>query len=144
MVKKRKEEKNPKRTKQLYIQNDVDSITLSSVSCFYKKMQNSLDHTRNYDFSRIFFSVLPHFNYINTIHLISGTPPPSLRRRSSTDTSGEVINYGENEISWDASTGFGGQSQPQTYSAAEGHFFSLVTKLVFDLSKKSYASFWCN
>ena len=23
-------------------------------------------------------------------------------------------------------------------------FFSLVTKLVFDLSKKSYASFWCN
>ena len=130
MVKKRKEEKNPKRTKQLYIQNDVDSITLSSVSCFYKKMQNSLDHTRNYDFSRIFFfSVLPHFNYINTIHLISGTPPPSLRRRSSTDTSGEVINYGENEISWDASTGFGGQSQPQTYSAAEGHFFFFGDKV---------------
>ena len=89
-----------------------------------------------------FFSITSFL--LHSIHLISGTPPPSLRRRSSTDTSGEVINYGENEISWDAATGFGGQSQPQTYGGAEGHFFSLVTKLVFDLSKKSYASFWCN
>ena len=89
-----------------------------------------------------FFSITSFL--LHSIHLISGTPPPSLRRRSSTDTSGEVINYGENEISWDAATGFGGQSQPQTYGGAEGHFFSLVTKLVFDLSKKICASFWCN
>ena len=35
------------------------------------------------------------------------TPPPHLRRRSSTDTSGEVLNYGENEIIWDTSSGSG-------------------------------------
>ena len=74
------------------------------------------------------------------MYFIAGTPPPSLRRRSSTDTSGEVIKYGENEISWDAATSFGGgQSQPQTYGSAEGHFFSFVAKLVvFDLSKKTW------
>ena len=83
-------------------------------------MQRSFDLTGKLYFPKL-FSIISFL--LNTIHLISGTPPPSLRRRSSTDTSGEVINYGENEISWDAATGFGGQSQPQTYAAAEGHFF---------------------
>ena len=40
--------------------------------------------------------------YINSHFHFSATPPPTARRRSSTDNSGEVIKYGENEITWDS------------------------------------------